>query len=126
MAVEVHLLAVEGTLLLQAAQGVAQSLELRSPALPTQTLLPDVLESSERIRQSGHVRRAGGDDAAETNDDGCLADTLVIMLRIWLWVWDALRTPRCSRRRRQRTIFLFFSSRLRVLSAASDALRRIL
>lgn len=46
MAVEVHLLAVEGALLLQAAQGVAQSLELGSPALPTQTLLTDVLEGS--------------------------------------------------------------------------------
>lgn len=46
MAVEVHLLAVEGALLLQAAQGVAQPLKLRPPALATQTLLPDVLEGS--------------------------------------------------------------------------------
>lgn len=47
MAVEVHLLAVEAALLLQAAQGVVQSLELCSSALPTETLLTDVLEGSE-------------------------------------------------------------------------------
>lgn len=56
IAVEVHLLAVEGALLLQAAQGVAKSLKLRPPALATQTLLPDVLEGfREEMRLDGWV-----------------------------------------------------------------------